>query len=79
MEHGHQQLGENNNHHDVVGADDQGANKRPQLLCVADSGDEEGDVGQGEDVPEQGVAGPHKPVKQMNKALGNVDLTPKGH
>lgn len=70
MEHGHQQLGEYNNHHDVVGAYDQGTNKRPQLLCVAYSGDEEGNVGQREDVPEQGVAGPHKPGKQINKGFG---------
>lgn len=62
MEHGHQQLGQHDHHHDVVGADDHGAHKRAQLLRVADAGDEESNVRQREDVPEQGVAGPHEPV-----------------
>lgn len=64
MEHGHQQLGQHNNHHDVVGAYDHGTDKRAQLLCVADAGDEECNVCQGEDVPEQCIAGPHKSAKE---------------
>lgn len=64
MEHGHEQLGQDNNHHDVVGAYDHGTDKRAQLLCVADAGDEECNVCQREDVPEEGIAGSHKPVKQ---------------
>ncbi len=52
MEHGHQQLGEHNNHHNVVGAYNHGTHERAQLLCVADAGDEERNVCQGEDVPE---------------------------
>ena len=63
MEHGHQQLGQDNNNHDVVGADDHGAHEGAQLLRVGDAGDEERHVRQGEDVPEEGVAGPHEPVK----------------
>lgn len=63
MEHGHEQFGQHDNHHDVVGAYDQGTNKGAQLLCVADAGDEERDVRQGENVPEQSIAGPHKPGK----------------
>lgn len=64
MEHGHQQLGQHNDHHDVVGTDDHGAHKGAQLLRVADAGDKECDVRQREDVPEQGVAGANKPVTQ---------------
>lgn len=41
MEHGHQQLGQHNNHHNVVGAYDHGADEGAQLLCVADAGDKE--------------------------------------
>lgn len=52
MEHGHQQLGQHNDHHYVVGTDDHGAHKRAQLLCVADAGDKECNVRQREDVPE---------------------------
>lgn len=52
MEHGHEQLGQHDNHYDVVGAYDQGTNKGAQLLCVADAGDEERNVRQGENVPE---------------------------
>lgn len=63
VQHGHQQLGQHDDHHDVVGANDQGTHEGAQLFRVADPGDEERDVGQGEDVPEQGVAGPHKPMK----------------
>lgn len=66
VEHRHQQLGQHDNHHDVVGAYDHGAHERTQLLRVADAGDEERDVRQGEYVPEQGVAGPHKPVRGKN-------------
>lgn len=69
MEHCHQQLSQDNNHHNVVGAYDQGPNEWAQLLCVADAGDEECNMRQGEDVPEQGIAGPHKPVKQKNLLL----------
>lgn len=77
MEHCHQQLGEDNNHHNVVGAYDHGTHKRPQLLCVADAGDKERNVCQGEDVPEQGIAGPDKPVKckkliDVSGYLGNM-------
>lgn len=63
MQHGHQQLGQHNNHHYVVGTDDHGSHEGAQLLCVADAGYKECNVCQGEDVPEQGVAGPHKPVE----------------
>lgn len=52
MEHGHQQLGQHNDHHNVVGTDDHGAHKGAQLLCVADAGDKECNVRQREDVPE---------------------------
>ncbi len=52
MEHGHQQLGQHNHHHNVVSADDHGAHKRAQLLCVADASDKERNMCQGEDVPE---------------------------
>lgn len=52
MQHGHQQLGQHDDHHDVVGADDHGAHEGAQLFRVADAGDEERHVGQGEDVPE---------------------------
>lgn len=52
VEHCHQQLGQHDNHHDVVGAYDHGAHERTQLLRVADAGDEECDVRQGEYVPE---------------------------
>ena len=77
MEHCHQQFGQDNNHHNVVGAYDHGTHKRLQLLCVANAGDEERNVCQGEDVPEQGIVGPHEPVKwkkQMNVSeyLGNM-------
>lgn len=69
MEHCHQQLSQDNNHDNVVGAYDQGPHERAQLLCVADAGDEECNMRQGEDVPEQGVACPHKPVKQKSLLL----------
>ena len=52
MEHGHQQLGQDNNHHNIVGAYDHGTHKRAQLLCVGDAGDEERNMCQREDVPE---------------------------
>lgn len=61
VQHGHQQLGEDNDHHNVVGADDEGAHERAQLLRVVDARDEQCHMSQGEDVPEQGIAGPHKP------------------
>lgn len=74
MQHGHQQLGQHDHHHDVVGADDQGAHERAQLIGVADAGDEEGDVRQGEDVPEEGVAGADEPA---SKARGSGGEDPK--
>lgn len=52
MEHGHQQLGQDNNHHDIVSAHNHGTHKRMQFLCVADAGDEECNMCQWEDVPE---------------------------
>lgn len=52
MEHGHQQLGQHNNHHNVVGTNDHGTHKRAQLLSVADASDKECNMRQGEDVPE---------------------------
>lgn len=73
MEHGHQQLSQDDNHYDIVGAYDHGTHKRPQLfLCVADAGDEERDVCQRKDVPEQGVACSHKPVRR--KKLVDVSV-----
>lgn len=63
MEHGHQQLGQDNNHNDVVGAYDQCTHERAKLLCVGDAGDEECNMCQGEYVPEQSIARPHEPVK----------------
>jgi len=62
VQHGHQQLGEDDDHHDVVRPDDQRSHERPQLLRVADPRHEQRHVGQGEDVPEQGVAGPDEAV-----------------
>lgn len=52
VEHGHQQLGQHNNHHNVIGTDDHGAHKRAQLFGVADARDKECNMCQGEDVPE---------------------------
>lgn len=75
MEHGHQQLGQHDNHHDVVGANDHGTHKRVQLLCVGDAGDKKCDMCQGEDVPEQGVAGPHKPAKKKKLRYVRRHLT----
>lgn len=67
MEHGHQQLGQHNNHHYVIRAYDHGTDKRAQLLCVADTGDEECNMRQRENVPEQSVASSHKPVAQKKR------------
>lgn len=69
MEHCHQQLSQDDDHHNVVGAYDHGPHEWAQLLCVADAGDKECNMRQGEDVPEQGIAGPHKPVKQTKLLL----------
>lgn len=78
MEHGHQQLGQHNNHHDVVGAYDHGAHEGTQLLRVADARDKERNMRQGEDVPEQGVAGPHKPVRRK-KLVSQEGVGAKRH
>lgn len=70
VQHGHQQLGQHDHDHDVVGADDQGAHERAQLFGVADAGDEEGDVRQREDVPEEGVAGANEPASSTRHTGG---------
>lgn len=64
VEHGDQQLGENDDHHDVVRAHDEGSHKWPQLLRVVDPGHEESHVGKREDVPEQSVARSHEPFNR---------------
>lgn len=61
VKHGHQELGQDDDHHNVVGAHDEGAHERAQLLRVADPCDKQDHVSQRKHVPEEGIARAHEP------------------
>lgn len=74
VQHGHQELCQDDNHHYVVGAHDEGTNERAELLGVTDPRDKQDHVRQRKHVPEQGIARAHEPETERGQRYSSSVL-----